>query len=215
MADEFQILTIPTEHGPVEARLFDAGATKSGAVFVGRGASAFDSPANGLYARLGLDLSRSGVTCLWLRHREPLDVETATEAMRCAIGALAGRGIARIALVGHALGASAALRAADTSREVRAVVSLALDASSIEDLTHAGQRAILFVHGTADEVAAPSASVELYRLAPEPKELRLIDGAGHCLDESPGTVHLLVRAWLERWLASDVIPIPLVPRNAG
>lgn len=215
MADEFQSLSIPTEHGPVEARLFDAGSTKSGAVFVGREACVFDSPANGLYGRLGVDLSRSGVTCLWVRHREPLGLATATEALRCAVGALTGRGIARIALVGHALGASAALRAADAAREVRAVVTLALDAASVDALVHLGQRAILLVHGTADEVAAPSASVDLHRLAHEPKELRLIDGAGHCLDESPGTVHLLVRAWLERWLASDVIPIPLVPRNAG
>jgi len=215
VADEFLNLSIPTEHGPVEARLFDAGATKSGVVFVGRSASAFDSPANGLYARLGLDLSRSGVTCLWVRHREPLDLATATEALRCATGALTGRGIARIGLVGHALGASAAMHAAGSAREVRTVVTLALDAASADALTHLGQRPVLFVHGTADEVAAPSASVELHRLAREPKELRLIDGAGHSLDESPGTVHLLVRAWLERWLASDVIPIPLVPRNAG
>lgn len=215
MADEFQNLTLPTEHGPIQARLFDAGSTKSGAVFVGRGANGFDSPANGLYARLGLDLSRSGVTCIWVRHREPLDLGTATETLRCAIGALTGRGIARIALVGHGLGACAAMHAADSAREVRTVVTLALDGATPEALTRLGQRSVLFVHGTADEVAAPSASVELHRLAREPKELRLIDGAGHCLDETPGTVHLLVRAWLERWLASDVIPIPLVPRNAG
>ena len=117
-------------------------------------------------------------------------------------------------LWGSMLCARAAMRAADSAREVRTVVTLALDAASPEALAHLGQRAILFVHGTADEVAAPSTSVELHRLAREPKELRLIDGAGHCLDESPGTVHLLVRAWLERWLASDVIPIPIL-RNLG
>lgn len=217
VADEYQILAIPTEHGPMEARLFDAGSTKSGAIFVGGNAGTFDSPANGLYARLGLDLSRSGVTCLWVRYRDTQNGGGAFEPLRPAIRALSGRGIARIGLVGHASGGAAVIRAAEIAREVRAIVTLAMQNDRADLVADMNPRPILLVHGTADRAAAPSASVEMYRLAREPKELRLIDGAGHDLDEAPGTVHLLVRAWLERWLSSDVIPIPLVPRtgNAG
>lgn len=217
VADEYQNLAIPTEHGPMAARLFDAGSTKSGAIFIGCSAENFDSPANGLYSRLGLDLSRSGVTCLWVRYRQSHDKDEAAETLRSAIGALIGRGIARIGLVGHAQGGAAVLRASEVAREVKAVVTLAMLGSETDWALGKNPRPLLLVHGTADEAAAPSISVEMYRIAREPKELRLIDGAGHALDESPGTVHLLVRSWLERWLASDVIPIPILPRtgNAG
>lgn len=217
VADEYQTLAIPTEHGPIEARLFDAGSTKSGAIFVGANAGVFDSPANGLYARLGADLSRGGISCLWIRGREPDDMSCATEGLRSAVGALLARGIARIGLVGHAFGGATVLRAAEAVREVRAVVALSIEIAGAEAMTRTASRPILFVHGTADERVAPSVSLDLYRLAREPKEIRLIDGAGHALDESPGTVHLLVRAWLERWLVGEVIPIPIFPKtgNAG
>lgn len=199
------------------ARLFDAGSTKSGAIFVGRSADHFDSPANGLYARLGLDMARSGITCLWVRYRKSCDPSISAEALRSAIFALTGRGIARIGLVGHAQAGADVLRVAEIAREVRAVVTLAMQTHETDSIADRSSRPLLLVHGTADEAAAPSVSIEMFRLAREPKELRLIDGAGHALDESPGTVHLLVRSWLERWLASDVIPIPILPRtgNAG
>lgn len=217
VADDYLTLTIPTEHGPMEARLFDAGSTRSGAIFIGGNTGQFDSPANGLYSRLGLDLARSGVSCLWVYCRYPEQPSLAAEALRAGIFALVGRGIARIGLVGHALGAAAVIQAANVAREVKAIVTLSLQLKGmeVEYLADMSPRPMLLVHGTADESVAPSASVEFYRLAREPKELRLIDGAGHALDESPGTVHLLVRAWLERWLSSEVIPIPLVPRHGS
>lgn len=217
VADEYQTLAIPTEHGPTEARLFDAGSTKSGVIFVGDGAGVFDSPANGLYARLGADLSRGGMSCLWVRGRESAERGVEAESVRAAMGALLTRGVARIGLVGHASGGATVLRAAGGLREIRAVVVLSTDPADLETMTALGSRPTLFVHGTADEAVAPSVSLELYRLARAPKEIRLIDGAGHGLDESPGTVHLLVRAWLERWLVGEVIPIPIFPKtgNAG
>lgn len=210
VADEFRILTLPTEYGPMEARLFDAGATKSGAIFVGGTADGFVSPANGLYGRLGFELARSGVSCLWVRYRRiegAAGADGASEALRVGIGALAGRGIARIGLVGHAQAGAAAIRTAEIAREVKAIVALAVENNEMSWAPTPSPRPLLLVHGTADEKATPSASVEIFRLAREPKELRLIDGAGHEFDESPGTVHLLVRAWLERWLAGEVIPI--------
>jgi alpha-beta hydrolase superfamily lysophospholipase len=41
-------------------------------------------------------------------------------------------------------------------------------------------RACLFIHGLLDETCDPNDSVRLYAEAGEPKELWLLDGAGHC-----------------------------------
>lgn len=207
VADEYQTITIPTERGSVEARLFDAGATKSGAIFVGSDAGGYSSPANGLYGRLGSELSRSGITSAWVRCRDAHDVIEAAYDVRAAIRMLTGRGIARIGLVGHAFGGAVVITAAETAREVKALVTLATQGYGTDPIAYMIPRPILLVHGTADEVIPPTSSVETFRLAREPKELRLLDGATHGMDESSGTVHLLVRSWLERWLASDVIPL--------
>jgi hypothetical protein len=207
VADEYQTITIPTERGSVEARIFDAGPTKSGAIFVGSEAGGYSSPANGLYGRLGSELSHSGITSSWVRYRDAHDVIEAAYDVRAAIRMLTGRGIARIGLVGHSFGGAVVITAAETAREVKALVTLATQGYGTDPIAYMVPRPILLVHGTADELVPPTSSVETFRLAREPKELRLLDGATHGLDESSGTVHLLVRSWLERWLASDVIPL--------
>jgi fermentation-respiration switch protein FrsA (DUF1100 family) len=50
----------------------------------------------------------------------------------------------------------------------------------IEEVAKIAPRAVLFVHGLLDETCAPRDSIRLYGAAGEPKELWLLEGAGHC-----------------------------------
>jgi fermentation-respiration switch protein FrsA (DUF1100 family) len=60
---------------------------------------------------------------------------------------------------------------------------LPYDPGEIEPLKEVAKispRATLFIHGMLDETCDPEDSVRLYEAAGEPKELWLLEGAGHC-----------------------------------
>ena len=50
----------------------------------------------------------------------------------------------------------------------------------LREVAKVAPRASLFVHGLLDETCDPKDSVRLYEAAEEPKELWLLEGAGHC-----------------------------------
>ena len=59
----------------------------------------------------------------------------------------------------------------------------------------------LLVHGTADDVVFPRDSEAAYEVAPEPKKLVSIEGAGHSFDEATyATVIEEIHAWLDKHL---------------
>lgn len=70
-------------------------------------------------------------------------------------------------------------------RPIAGVTELLLnyDPSEVEPLrgvANIAPRATLFVHGLLDETCDPEDSVRLYGAAGDPKELWLLEGAGHC-----------------------------------
>ena len=56
--------------------------------------------------------------------------------------------------------------------------------------------ATLLIHGTADEILSPRCSEYAYRLAHEPKRLRLYKGTRHGLDEAADEIRQEVRDWI-------------------
>lgn len=56
-------------------------------------------------------------------------------------------------------------------------------------------RPLLLVHGTEDDVVDPSQALRLYEMAKEPKELALVEGAGHRLRLSDRAMDLALE-WL-------------------
>lgn len=64
------------------------------------------------------------------------------------------------------------------------------------------RKPLLLVHGTADDVVLPEDSKDAYKLAAEPKQLVLVEGAGHSFDEStyPQVIEATAR-WLEAHLS--------------
>jgi fermentation-respiration switch protein FrsA (DUF1100 family) len=60
---------------------------------------------------------------------------------------------------------------------------LPYDPAQVEPLKEVGKiapRASLFIHGLRDRTCDPEDSVSLYEAAREPKELWLVEEAGHC-----------------------------------
>ncbi len=67
---------------------------------------------------------------------------------------------------------------------------------SEKHISQIAPRPILIVHGDADETVPVEHAYRLFKLAKEPKQLKIIAGAPHRLRESPEAIETAI-AWLK------------------
>ncbi len=180
----------------------------SATVLLGGAGGGFDSPAKDLYGTLARELPEQGITILRLRYRDPSDLDAAVYDVLTGLSVLAAKGIQRVGQVGHSFGGAVAIRVAVRSPEVAAVVCLATQAYGTESVGELSPRPLLLIHGMADEILPAGSSTVTFRRANKPKELRLIDGARHSLDEASDEVRDAVRSWLVRYLEAEPVLNP-------
>jgi hypothetical protein len=184
----------------VEVLLYEARGAKAGALLAGGVGGGFDSPARGLYPRLGGELLRHGLSALRVKYRHPTDLEAAVWDVLAGVDFLVERGLERVALVGHSFGGAVMIDAGAQSPWVTSVVGLAPQSYGTEAVAELPPRSLLLVHGLSDTVLPPSCSLSVHERAQGRKDLELIPGAGHVLDEEAERVFLRVRDWLLREL---------------
>lgn len=199
-ADEPRSHTLRTRRGTVDVLLYDARGAKAGVLLAGGVGGGFDSPARGLYPRLGEELLRHGLSTLRVKYRNPADLEAAVWDVLAGVDFLAERGLERVALVGHSFGGAVMIDAGAQSSRVTSVVGLASQSYGTEAVSELPPRSLLLVHGLSDTVLSPSCSISIHERAQGRKDLELIPGAGHVLDEGAERVFLCVRDWLLREL---------------
>jgi hypothetical protein len=200
----FRTHVLTTSHGSVETRLYGAAATKFGILTVGGVGGGFDSPGVDLYSRLGRHFAARTdppVALLQVRFRCPNKLDDAVFDLGQGLAYLRTLGLTRFALVGHSFGGAVALRVAAKHNDVRAVVPISTQSYGAEVLTLGRPgRAVLFIHGDRDGVLPAAVSVKLYQQVPgNNKQLKVVSGAGHNLDEgsAPNELFTLTRRFLE------------------
>jgi hypothetical protein len=156
----------------------------------------FDTPARGLFPRLGEELLRHGLSTLRVKYRNPTDLSEAVRDVLAGVDFLVARGLERVALVGHSFGGAVMIDAAARSPWVASVVGLAPQSHGTEAVAKLPPRSLLLIHGLADTVLSPSCSLSIYDRARGRKGLELLPGAGHVLDEDAERVFLCVRDWV-------------------
>lgn len=181
-------------------RLYDAAHPTAGVVLVGGVGGDFDTPARGLYPRLGEALIKEKVSTLRVAFRYPTELEESVHDLLAGIRLLAQQGLSRIGLVGHSFGGAVVLTAGAVAPEVATVIALSTQSDGTDRVGDLAPRPILFIHGSDDEVLPPFCSIDTCRRAGETKALQIIKGARHGLDEAADRVYLLVVDWLRRHL---------------
>jgi pimeloyl-ACP methyl ester carboxylesterase len=142
-----------------------------------------------------------------VRFRYPTILGEAALDVLAALHFLETEGVGGAAVTGHSFGGAVALQAGAHSDTVRTVVALSTQAFGAEAAAHLPPGcATLFIHGTADEVLSPECSRYAYKLAHEPKRLRLYEGAGHGLDEIADELRREVRDWIAERLTGRPPP---------
>lgn len=191
-------IRLRTDRGDLDMRHHPAPGARSATLMVGGALGGWDSPARGLYGRLGADLAERGVCALHVGHRLPESFDECVLDLRAGLEYLLALGLEAFGFVGHGFGGPVALRVAESIPErARTVVTLATQAQGTENVAHLPPDcSLLCVHGVDDSVLPPSCSEQVYERAHAPKRLVLLSRTGHQLDEAAHEVHRLVLDWL-------------------
>jgi pimeloyl-ACP methyl ester carboxylesterase len=188
--------TLRTRRGPVEVLLYESLHAKAGVLLAGGVGGGFDTPALGLYPRLGEELLRHRISTVRLKYRHATDLAEAVHDVLAGVDFLLERGLERVALVGHSFGGAVMIDAGAQSPWVTTVVGLSPQSYGTEAVSELHPRSLLLVHGLSDAVLPPSCSLSIHERARGRKDLELLPGTGHVLDESAERVFTRVRDWL-------------------
>lgn len=190
-------ITLGTNRGEVHCRYYHTPGEKRAVIFVGGVGGGFDSPARNLYTKLSHALTLHKISSLRLAYRHPDDLLESALDVLAGITFLERFGIDSIALVGHSFGSAVVIQAAAAAPEtITTVVTLAAQAYGAEVVRDLRDTPLLLIHGTADEILSSTSSTYIHDIADTEKELLLIDGARHNLDEASKEVYGAVQDWL-------------------
>jgi fermentation-respiration switch protein FrsA (DUF1100 family) len=174
------------------------------AIFVSGAMGGVDGPAGRLYARLAAALVERGVSSLRLNYRQPGDFLECVLDTLGGTSFLTGIGARSLVIVGHSFGGAVAIRAGELSDAVVGVAALSSQLYGAGTVDRLCPKALLLVHGEADEVLDAEASRLIYERAREPKRLVLYPETGHALFEAREEVFSLLLDWITGQLAAAV-----------
>ncbi len=189
-------LLFRTNQGDIRAAYHEAPNAHAGVVWVWGANGGLEGPAEGIYARLADQLTAHGVTSIRVDYRRPRALMDSVGDTLVGVNYLKGKGLDRLALVGHSFGGAVVITAAPLSPEVKAVVALSSQTGGAQNAGLVSPRPLLLVHGEADTRLPPQSSRAIYIWAKQPKELVLYPGAGHSLRQCKDELDALLKQWL-------------------
>jgi hypothetical protein len=163
-------------------------------IAVGGIGGGFDSPANGLYERLGAAL-KPNVLVLDVRLRTPGEMDRSIEDLRMAISYARLLGCHQIILMGHSFGGGVVVSTALQEPGVSSVIALSTQTTGCENVDKLPPCSLLLIHGIFDYVNPRFCSEDVFRRAKSEKVLRLVP-ATHLLNEDANDVFELAKNWI-------------------
>jgi alpha/beta superfamily hydrolase len=186
-----------TDRGEVSCRFYKVNSNNLSVIWVGGVGGGWDTPAEELYPDLSEKLKKNSISSLRIRYRYPHDLEESVYDVLAGIRFLKNVGASKIALVGHSLGGAVVIQAAASSSSVKTVVALSTQSHGTNSVSNFSQgTSILIIHGSDDPVLPINCSKQVYNKAHDPKEIVILTGNAHCLDESSEKVHQIVYDWI-------------------
>lgn len=190
-------MLLRTNRGDIQAVIHNdkSSKTSKAVIWVYGARGGFVGPGNGLYTELAEEM-KSQFTSLRLDYRFPNDIPECVMDTLAGVSFLKATDHSEIVLVGHSFGGAVVISAAPLSDEVKAVVALSSQTYGASNAGAVSPRPMLLVHGSDDTRLPPRCSEQIYQWADEPKELHIMLGAGHRLDECKDELRILLRDWI-------------------
>ncbi|MEM9654378.1 MAG: alpha/beta hydrolase [Actinomycetota bacterium] len=161
-------------HGPADA--------SEVVVCLGGAMGGLLGPDDGLYHQLGRAFAAQGIGTMRVSYRRPNDLGLCVHDTLAMMELAERHGARRFVTIGHSFGGAVAIQAAAhlERASVPGVVTLATQSAGCEPAERLGDRDLLFIHGTADQILPHFASETVQMLAGT-GELVLLDGGDHLL----------------------------------
>jgi len=172
------------------------------AIFLAGAGGGDRGPANEIFVRLGNDLAANGVSAIRVKYREPGEFEECVADAMAALSFLKAVGAERVVLVGHSFGGAVAVKTGELSPLATAVCSMSTQRYGTFEVEDLG-KPLLLLHGSRDDVLDKAASEDVYERAKDPKEIVILEGAGHGLQESEEEVFKLVKSFVTEHVAAS------------
>ncbi len=188
-------IELRTTRGPIPIILHGAEPAPRAALCISGAIGGFDGPAR-LYARLGLELPRHGLTIARMSYRQPNEFDECLLDTLGSLNFLASLGVKQATIIGHSFGGAVAIHAGTLSPVARAVIAISSQLAGAHVVDELAPKPLLLIHGTADTILPDQCSRILYEKAKEPKTLKLFDGADHRMNPAGDELLALVAAWL-------------------
>ena len=185
------VVTLRTNHGDLELLLNPCPGETQCAIFIGT------EGAEGVYSRLARELMAGGVTSLRIRPRVPGEFTDGVIDVLAACSFLKGVGGEGAVVVGHSYAGAVAIKSGVLSPFVSGVAALAPQRFGTQGVESLG-KPLLLIHGSHDQVLLPLASDDIYQRAHEPKQMVIIEGAGHSFRGEGERLYALLHEFILR-----------------
>jgi hypothetical protein len=186
-----------TTRGVIEMHFRPCEGKTGAAIFIGGAGGGVDGPADRVYVRLGDSLSERGISTLRVSYREAGEFQECVLDTLAACSFLKGLGASKVVVVGHSFGGAVAIKAAELSPLVGAVVAMSSQRFGTHDVEKL-DRPLLLIHGSKDDVLDKAASEDIHSRAKDPKQLVILEGAGHGLAEAADDVFNILQDFIGR-----------------
>ena len=184
-----------TTRGVITMHLYPCEGKTGTAIYLGGAAGGVRGPANEVYVRLGRELVQEGITSLRVEYRKPGEFEECVVDAMAACSFLKGIGATETVIVGHSFGGAVAVKAGELADLAAGVVGMSSQRFGTQDVQQLG-KPLLLIHGSNDDILDRAASDDIYQRAEDPKQLVILEGAGHGLLEAAEDVHAILREFI-------------------
>ena len=195
-------LVFRTDQGDLKGILHRAEGSHYGVVWVCGALGGFGGPGLGTYTRLAETFREQGITSLRLDYRQPNIMKECVLDLLTGIAYFKSMNHGPVVIVGHSFGGAVVIGAGVASDHVKGVVSLAPQMFGAKMVRSLSPTSLLLVHGKADTRLPAFTSVSIYRMAKQPKEVVLYEGAEHSLEECRDELDQLLGDWIPATLAA-------------
>ena len=195
-------LVFRTDQGDLKGILHRAEGSHYGVVWVCGALGGFGGPGLGTYTRLAETFREQGITSLRLDYRQPNIMKECVLDLLTVIAYFKSMNHGPVVIVGHSFGGAVVIGAGVASDHVKGVVSLAPQMFGAKMVRSLSPTSLLLVHGKADTRLPAFTSVSIYRMARQPKEVVLYEGAEHSLEECRDELDQLLGDWIPATLTA-------------
>ena len=195
-------IELNTTRGVIETRLHPCEGKTGCAIFVGGAMGGLDGPTDRVYQRLGRDLVARGITSVRVQWRKPGEFEECVMDALAACSFMKGIGAERAVIIGHSFGGAVAIKAGQLGDLVAAVAAMSSQRHGTQDVDSLG-KPLLLVHGSNDDILDMAASEDIHERAKDPKELVILEGAGHGLIEASDEVYERLSTFIAEHVGDD------------